>query len=192
MNNKAIWKPGTMVYPVPAALVTCGDSPANYNILTIAWTGTICSEPAMTYISVRPSRHSYNIIKETGEFVINLTTNKLAFATDFCGVKSGKDLNKFKHLKLTPQKGNAVAAPILLESPLNIECKVTEIKKLGSHDMFLAKVVCIQADKKFIDKKGAFDLKKTDPICYSHGKYFTLGKELGHFGYSVKKKGRNG
>ena len=188
MNNKALWKPGTMVYPVPAVLVTCGDSPANFNILTIAWTGTICSEPAMTYISVRPSRHSHNIIKETGEFVINLTTNKLAFATDFCGVKSGKDLNKFKHLKLTPQKGSMVAAPILVESPLNIECKVTEIKKLGSHDMFLAKVVCIQADKKFIDKKGAFDLKKTDPICYSHGKYFTLGKELGHFGYSVKKK----
>jgi flavin reductase (DIM6/NTAB) family NADH-FMN oxidoreductase RutF len=181
--SKALWKPGTMVYPVPAVLVSCGDAPDNYNLITIAWTGTICSEPALTYISVRPERHSHAIIERTGEFVINLTTKKLAWAVDFCGVKSGREINKFKQLKLTPLK-----APLLKESPLNIECRVEEIKKLGSHDMFLARVLGIQADKEYIDKKGAFNLAKTEPICYSHGKYYLLGKELGHFGFSVKKR----
>ena len=186
--SKSLWKPGTMVYPVPAVLVSCGDEPANYNLLTIAWTGTICSEPAMTYISVRPERHSHAIIKRTGEFVINLTNKKLAFATDYCGVKSGRDLNKFKQMKLTPVVGAHVKAPLVKESPLNIECRVEEIKPLGSHDMFIAKVLGIQADKEYIDKKGAFNLARTEPICYSHGKYYLLGKELGHFGFSVRKR----
>ena len=185
---KKIWKPGTMVYPVPAVMVSCGDEPKNYNIITIAWTGNICSDPAMTYISVRPTRHSYEIIKRTGEFVINITTKKLLHATDFCGVKSGRDINKFQKMKLTPRAGNFIKAPIIVESPLNIECQVTEIKSLGSHDMFLAKVLGIQADSKFIDKKGAFNLAKAEPICYSHGKYYVLGRELGFYGYSVQKK----
>lgn len=185
--TKALWKPGTMLYPVPAVMVSCGDKPENYNIITIAWTGTVCSEPAMTYVSIRPTRHSYAIIKRTGEFVINLTTKKLAFATDYCGVKSGKDINKFQKMKLTPLKGEQVSAPLIKESPLNIECRVTECKPLGSHDMFLAKVLCIHADKKYINAKGAFKFESTDPICYSHGKYYLLGKELGHFGFSVKK-----
>lgn len=186
--SKSLWKPGTMVYPVPAVLVSCGDAPDNYNLLTIAWTGTICSEPAMTYISVRPERHSHEIIERTGEFVINLTTKKLAFAVDYCGVKSGREINKFRQLKLTPLKGAHVKAPLLKESPLNIECRVEEIKKLGSHDMFVARVLGIQADKEYIDKKGAFNLARTEPICYSHGKYYLLGKELGRFGFSVRKR----
>ena len=186
--TKALWKPGTMLYPAPAVMVSCGNKPENYNIITVAWTGTICSEPPMAYISVRPTRHSHAIIEETGEFVINLTTKKLVSALDYCGVKSGKDINKFKHLKLTPVKGEQVAAPLIKESPVNIECRVTEIKKLGSHDMFIAKVLCIHADKAYINKKGAFDLAAADLICYSHGKYYLLGKELGYFGFSVRKK----
>ncbi|OGC24904.1 flavin reductase [candidate division WOR-1 bacterium RIFOXYB2_FULL_42_35] len=186
--EKLIWQPGTMVYPAPAVLVSCGDKPENYNIITIAWTGTICSDPAMTYVSIRPSRHSYALIKKNKEFVINLTTKRLAFATDFCGVKSGRDINKFERLKLTPLKGEKVAAPLIEESPINIECQVTEIKSLGSHDMFLAKVLCIHASKEFMNKAGKFDLRKTDPICYSHGNYYALGKCLGHFGYSIKKR----
>ncbi|MFH1386333.1 MAG: flavin reductase family protein [bacterium] len=185
---KTIWKPGTMIYPVPAVLVTCGDSPENYNIITIAWTGTICSEPAMSYISIRPSRHSYEIIKRTKEFVINLTTERLAKATDFCGVKSGRDIDKFKHLKLTPEPATKVKAPLIAESPLNIECQVTDLIPLGSHDMFIAKVLCIHADKDYLDKHGAFMFSKTKPIAYVHGKYYSLGKELGHFGYSARKK----
>jgi len=186
--SRTIWKPGTMVYPLPAVLITCGDKPENYNVLTIAWTGTICSEPAMTYVSIRPSRLSHEIIKRTGEFVINLTTTKLAFATDFCGVKSGRDINKFERLKLTPIEAKHVKAPLLEESPINIECQVTEVKKLGTHDMFMAKVLCIHADDKYMSKTGAFDLRKAEPLCFSHGKYYALGKYLGHFGYSIKKK----
>ena len=186
--TKAIWKPGTMLYPAPAVLVSCGDQPDNYNLITIAWTGTICSEPAMTYVSIRPTRHSHEIISRTGEFVINLTTKKLAFAVDYCGVRSGKKINKFKEMKLTPARSDQVSAPLILESPLNIKCRVTERKPLGSHDMFIAKVLCIHADKRYIDKKGAFNFQATEPICYSHGKYYLLGKEIGHFGYSVRKK----
>ena len=186
--TKITWPAGTMVYPAPAVLVTCGDKPENYNIITIAWTGTINSDPAMTYVSIRPSRLSYDIIKKNQEFVINLTTTKLTFATDFCGVKSGRDINKFERLKLTPIKGKHVKAPLIKESPINIECRVTEIKKLGSHDMFIAKVLGIQASREFMGKDGAFDLRKAYPICYSHGKYYALGKYLGHFGYSVRKK----
>ncbi len=186
---KQHWKPGTMVYPIPAVMVSCGSTPEDYNIITIAWTGTICSEPAMCYISVRKNRHSYDIIKKTGEFVINLTTQHLAYATDWCGVKSGKDFNKFQEMNLTPGKSKEIAAPIIEESPLSIECKVTQIVELGSHDMFIAEVVNVQADEKYIHPKtGKFVLSKARPIAYSHGHYFELGKLIGRFGFSVMKK----
>ncbi|WP_320019309.1 flavin reductase family protein [Labilibaculum manganireducens] len=186
--TKQHWKPGTMVYPLPAVMVSCGSTPENYNIITIAWTGTICSDPAMCYISVRKNRHSYNIIKESGEFVINLTTKDLAFATDWCGVKSGKDFDKFKEMKLTPGKSKEISAPIIEESPLSIECKVTKIVELGSHDMFMAEVVNVQADERYINEKGEFSLAKSGPLVYSHGHYFELGELIGRFGYSVMKK----
>lgn len=184
---KQTWKPGNMIYPVPAVMVSCGtiDEP---NIITIAWTGTICTNPPMTYISIRPSRYSYEIIKKTGEFVINLTTKDLVFATDFCGVRSGKNLDKFKEMNLTIAKSKEVSAPSILESPVNIECKVQEIKELGSHHMFIAQVVSVSADEKYLDNKQKFNLDKANPICYSHGRYYTLGQEVGEFGYSVKKK----
>jgi flavin reductase (DIM6/NTAB) family NADH-FMN oxidoreductase RutF len=186
---KTLWKPGTMIYPVPAALITCGNSSDNYNIITIAWTGTICSDPPMCYISVRKNRHSYNIIKNTGEFVINLTTEELAKATDWCGVKSGSKVDKFKEMNLTAVKAKYVKAPLIDESPINIECKVTEIKELGTHDMFLAEVVAVHADNKYLNKEtGAFDLSKANPIAYSHGNYYKLGKRIGKFGWSVEKK----
>lgn len=189
--DKVLWKPGTMLYPAPLALVSCGDKPDNFNIITIAWAGTICSEPPMAFISVRPTRYSHEIIKKSGEFVINLPNVKLAFATDYCGVKSGREVNKFSHLKLTPLPAEHVKAPLIGECPINIECKVTDVRPLGSHDMFLAKVLGIYADKKYIDKKtGALDLKAADLICYSHGKYYALGKQLGFFGYSIQKKKR--
>ncbi len=192
-SEKALWKPGTMLYPLPAVMVTCGEyegggKTAKSNIITLAWVGTICSEPAMVSISVRPSRYSHELIKKSGEFVINLTTKKLAYATDWCGVKSGRQVDKFKQMKLTPVKAEMVKAPLIKESPLNIECQVTEIKELGSHDMFMAKVLCIHADKEFINKKGQFDLEAADPISYSHGQYYVLGKNLGKFGFSVRKK----
>lgn len=179
-----------MLYPAPAVLVSCGDKPDNYNLITIAWAGNVCTSPAMTSISVRPSRLSHDIIRRTREFVINLTTADLVWAVDHCGVKSGRSVDKFKAAKLTPIKASKVAAPLVEESPVNIECRVTEIKSLGSHDLFLAKVLCIHADKRFIDKQGALHLDRAEPICYSHGKYYALGRQLGHFGFSVKKKGR--
>lgn len=185
---KITWKPGTMVYPIPAVIVTCGDHKENYNAITIAWTGTICSDPAMTYVSIRPSRHSYDIIKETKEFVINLTTKDLARATDFCGVKSGRDMNKFKEMNLTLEKATQVKAPLIKESPVNIECRVKDIVPLGSHDMFMAEVVAVNVDDQYIDDKNKFHLDKTNPICYSHGQYYTLNESLGHFGFSVAKK----
>ncbi len=187
--GKQNWKPGTMVYPLPAVMVSCGDNEENYNIITIAWTGTICTDPAMCYISIRPNRHSYDIIKKTGEFVINLTTKDLAFATDWCGVKSGKDFNKFKEMNLTPGKSKEINAPIIEESPLSIECKLKQIVELGSHDMFIAEVVNVQADEKYIDpESGQFNLDKAQPIAYSHGHYYELGKLIGRFGHSVMKK----
>jgi flavin reductase (DIM6/NTAB) family NADH-FMN oxidoreductase RutF len=185
--EKEVWKPGTFVYPVPAILVSCGDIKEK-NILTVAWTGTICTDPAMTYISVRKERYSYDIIKRKGEFCINLTTEDLAYATDYCGVKSGKNVDKFKEMNLTPQKASIIEAPMIQESPISIECKVTEIKELGSHDMFLAEVVAINVDKKYIDETGKFDMEKCKLIAYSHGHYYKLGEEIGRFGYSVKKK----
>lgn len=175
-----------MVYPLPAVMVSCGDFD-NANIITVAWTGTICTNPAMTYISIRPERYSYDIIKNTGEFVINLTTKKLARSTDFAGVRSGRDINKFEALKLTKEKANEVNVPLIKESPINIECKVTEIKELGSHHMFIAKVLCVDVDEKYLDKTGRFNMEKCGLIAYSHGQYFELGENLGRFGFSVKK-----
>ncbi len=185
--GKQIWKPGTMLYPVPAVMVSCGDFYGEKNILTIAWTGTINTNPAMTYISVRPERYSYDIIKKSGEFVINVTTEELAFATDFCGVRSGRDVDKFEKMKLTPEKASIVKCPIIKESPINIECKVKDVVCLGSHDMFVSEVVAVLADEKYMDETGKFNFEKSKPLCYSHGEYYGLGKYLGKFGYSVKK-----
>lgn len=178
-----------MVYPLPAILVSCGADESEYNVMTASWVGTICSDPAMCYVSIRPSRHSYGIIKRTGEFVLNLTNEELAFATDWCGVRSGKNCDKFAEMHLTPQRGEKVAAPIVLESPLSIECKVKQIVPLGSHDMFIADVVNVQADERFIDAQtGEFRLVDAKLIAYSHGHYHKLGDEIGHFGWSVRKK----
>jgi len=188
-HSKTIWKPGTMVYPLPAIMVSCGDNAEEANILTVSWVGTICSNPPMCYISVRPERHSYPIIKKTGEFVLNLTTEDMAYATDWCGVRSGKDFNKFEEMKLTIGKATAITAPTIQESPLNIECRVKEVIALGSHDMFIADVVAVQADERFIvPETGQFDMKAAKLIAYSHGHYYKLGEEIGKFGWSVQKK----
>ena len=184
---KIMWKPGTFVYPIPAVMVSCGNM-KDSNIITVAWTGIINSDPAMVYISVRPERHSYSIIKETKEFVINLTNEKLVYSTDWCGVKTGAKVDKFKEMNLTKEKLNFVDCPGIKESPVSIECKVKEIKKLGSHHMFIAEVLSINADEKYIDEKGAFDITKCNLISYANGRYLSLGKQLGTFGYSVKKK----
>ena len=186
--SKLMWKPGTMLYPVPAVMVSCRNTQGENNIITIAWTGIICSDPAMLYISVRPERHSYEMIKETGEFVVNIPNRKLAFAADFCGVKSGRSINKFAQLKLTPAKSNIVAAPYIDECPVNLECKVKDIIKLGSHDMFISEIVCVNVDDSLLDSKGKLHLNKADLICYTHGEYRTLAESLGTFGYSIRKK----
>ena len=186
---KQDWKPGTMIYPVPAVMVSCGSEPSEYNIITVSWVGTICTNPAMCYISIRPGRHSYPILKKNMEFVINLTTREMAYATDWCGVSSGKDYNKFNEMNLTPGKSKLVSAPIIEESPLCIECRVKEVLALGSHDMFIADVVNVQADDAYLDPEtGAFDMQRADLLAYSHGKYYGLGEQIGKFGWSVKKK----
>ena len=178
-----------MIYPLPVVMVTCGDAPENWNIITVAWTGTICSDPPMCYVSVRPERHSHMLIERTGEFVINLTTTELARQTDWCGVRSGRDYNKFHEMGLHTEPAQLVKAPLLQESPLNIECRVTEIKRLGSHDMYIANVVAIDAEDSLIDKTtGQFQLNHAGPLAYSHGKYYALGEKIGGFGFSVKKK----
>ena len=183
------WKPGTLIYPLPAVLVSCGSTEEEYNLLTISWVGTLCTNPPMCYISVRPERHSYDIIKKNKEFVINLTNEEMAYATDWCGVRSGKDHNKFKEMNLTPAKSEFINAPIIKESPLSIECRVKEIVKLGSHDMFIANVVNVQADIRYINPEtGEFKLSEAKLIAYSHGHYYKLGEEIGKFGWSVKKK----
>lgn len=184
---KVQWKAGSFIYPIPAVMVSCGTM-AKSNIITVAWTGILNTNPAMCYISVRPERYSHDIIKNNGEFVINLTTEKLAFATDWCGVKSGRDVDKFKEMKLTKEKGNFVKAPLIKESPVSIECRVKEIIPLGSHDMFVAEVLSIDADEKYIDEKGAFDISKCKLIAYANGGYYSLEKKIGKFGYSVKKR----
>lgn len=186
---KQTWKPGNMIYPLPAVMVSAGDKEGNTNIITIAWTGTICTNPAMLYISVRPERHSYSMIRESGEFVVNLTTESLAKATDYCGVRSGRDVDKWKEMNLTRGKANELEfAPIIEECPVNIECKVEEVKELGSHHMFIARVVSVQVDDSYMDETGKFCLNETGLLAYSHGEYLGLGKKIGKFGYSVKKK----
>lgn len=185
---KSDFKPGNMVYPVPAVLVSVGDKEGRTNLLTIAWTGTVCSDPPMAYISVRPNRYSYEMIRSSGEFVINLTTEKLVRAADFCGVRSGRDTDKWKECRLTAAPAKSLQyAPILTESPVNIECKVENTLELGSHDMFIARVTAIQVDSAYMDDKGRFDLNAAGLIAYSHGEYMTLGEKLGTFGYSVRK-----
>ncbi|MDO4757815.1 MAG: flavin reductase family protein [Rikenellaceae bacterium] len=182
------FKPGTLIYPLPAVLVSCGDS-EEYNLITVAWTGTICSDPAMCYISVRKERHSHALLMRTGEFVINLTTRKLARATDWCGVRSGRDYDKFKEMGLTAAPARHVGVPLVAESPVNIECKVKQVLELGSHDMFIAEVVGVEVDPQYIDPEtGKFHLEKADLMAYSHGAYYTLGEQLGTFGWSVRKR----
>lgn len=189
--SKKIWKSGTFIYPIPAVLVSCGNMEKS-NILTVAWTGIINTNPARVYISVRPERYSYNLIKETGEFVINLTTEKLAYATDWCGVRSGAKFDKFKEMNLTKEKAEFVSAPLIKESPVSVECKVIEEKNFGSHTMFLAEVLSIDADEKYMDENGSFDISKCNLIAYANGGYYPLGKKIGKFGYSVEKKTNKG
>lgn len=185
---KTEWKPGNMLYPLPVVLVTTADEEGHDDIVTVAWAGTICTNPPMVSISLRPERYSYPMIKETGEFVINLTTEKLAFATDYCGVRSGRDVDKFKETKLTRESATHVGAPMIKESPVSIECRVRERKDYGSHSVFLADVLAVHVDTQYMDEKGKFDLAKAQPIVYSHGEYYGLGKKLGTFGYSIKKQ----
>lgn len=184
---KELWKPGNMLYPLPVVMVSVAGLHGEKNIITVAWAGTICSDPPMVSISVRPERYSYKLLKETGEFVINLTTKDLVYATDYCGVKSGRDIDKFKEMNLTALPGEVVKAPLIAESPVNIECKVTEVKSLGTHDMFMAEVVAVHADEKYMDENHKFHLEYAEPIVYSHGAYLETGKQLGTFGFSVKK-----
>ena len=186
--SKQSWKPGNMLYPLPVVMVSCNRKGEKPNIVTVAWTGTICSDPAMVSISVRPERYSHDIIEETGEFVINLVTKDLTYATDYCGVRSGSDVDKFKEMNLTPLPSKMIDAVGIEESPVNIECKVVEVKKLGSHDMFIAEVVNVTVDDRYMDENNKFNLNDSDLVAYSHGEYFTLGEKIGTFGYSVRKK----
>ena len=185
--SKQSWKPGNMLYPLPVVMVSAADKEGRDDIITVAWAGTVCTNPPMVSISIRPERYSYHMIRETGEFVINLTTEELAFATDYCGVKSGRDVDKFKETGLTREKAEKVKAPMIAEAPVSIECKVKEIRELGSHHMFIAQVAAVHADEKYMDEKNRFDLNRDRPIVYSHGEYLGTGKKLGTFGYSVKK-----
>ena len=185
---KETWKAGNMLYPLPAVMVSVTDGNGNDNIITVAWAGTICTNPPMVSISVRPSRFSYDMIRKTGEFVINLTTEELAYATDYCGVRSGRDVDKFKEMNLTPAPAEKMQyAPLIEESPVNIACKVRQVLELGSHHMFVAEVVAVQVSEKYMNETGKFELNETDLVAYSHGEYFVLGEKLGKFGYSVKK-----
>ncbi len=190
-RKKQHWKGGNMLYPIPAVMVSCSRPDETPNIITVAWTGTICTNPPMVYISLRPERYSYGIIKDTGEFVINLTTEELARATDFCGVRSGRDVNKWEYLHLTPEKSSVVSAPGIRESPVNIECQVTEIKELGSHHMFIANVAAVNVLEELLDNKGGLRLDRAGLLNYSHGDYFASGKKLGSFGYTIRKKRRS-
>ena len=186
--SKQSWKPGNMLYPLPVVMVSAADKEGRDDIITVAWAGTVCTNPPMVSISIRPERYSYHMIRETGEFVINLTTEELAFATDYCGVKSGRDVDKFKETGLTREKAEKVKVPMIAEAPVSIECKVKEIRELGSHHMFIAQVAAVHADEKYMDEKNRFDLNRARPIVYSHGEYLGTGKKLGTFGYSVKKE----
>ena len=188
--SKVTWKPGTFLYPLPVVMVSCGTMEES-NIITVAWTGILNTNPATVYIAVRPTRYSYHFIKEQGEFVINLTNKNLARATDWCGVKTGAQVDKFKEMKLTKEKANFVKCPMIKESPVSVECKVREIQEMGSHHVFIADVLSINADKQYIDEKGGFDISQCDLIAYANGHYYTLGKKLGKFGFSVQKKKKN-
>ena len=185
---KQNFKPGTMIYPLPAVLVSCGATPDEYNVLTVSWTGTICSNPPMCYVSIRPERYSYDIIKRTGAFVINLTNRDLEYATDFCGVKSGRECNKFEMAKLTPQKSEFVDAPIILEAPVSIECRVVDVKPLGSHDMFIAEVVNVVVDDSYMQENDQLDMAAMNLLAYNHGQYFDVSNPRGFFGWSIRKK----
>ena len=184
------WRPSNMLYPVPAVMVSCADEEGRSNIMTAAWTGTICSDPVMVSVSIRPERYSHGLISRTGEFVINLTTEALAYAADYCGVRSGRDVDKFEYLHLTKVPSQKVGAPSIGESPVCLECVVTSVEKLGTHDLFIAKVVQVSVDEQYLDEKGRFMLEKAGLIAYVHGTYFSLGEELGTFGFSVRKKKR--
>ena len=188
--GKRQFKPGNLLYPVPAVLVSAADKDGNSNLITVAWAGTICSDPPMLSISVRPERYSYHMIRETGEFVVNLTMEELVRAVDFCGVKSGRDTDKWKETGLTPEKASVVNVPLVRQSPVNLECRVLRVDELGSHHMFIAQVVAVDVDEKYMDEKDQFHLSAAKPLAYSHGRYYGLGECLGFFGYSVQKKGR--
>ena len=197
--GKQTWKAGNMLYPLPAVMVSVRGKNGEDNIITVAWAGTVCTNPPMVSISVRPERYSYQMIKESGAFVINLTTEDLCYATDYCGVRSGRDVDKFKEMNLTAMPGEKLTyAPVIAESPVNLECRVQkeiplgsqQVLELGSHHMFLAKVVAVHADEAYMDERGRFDLNRAKPIVYSHGEYFGIGKKQGTFGWSVKKKSK--
>lgn len=190
--KKVNFKPGNMIYPLPAVMVSCGDMDHVSNILTVAWTGTLCTNPPMAYIAVRPERHSYPLIRESGEFVINLTTKELAHATDYCGVRSGRDHNKWTDCRLTPVPADTVKCPLIAEAPVNIECKVRQVLELGSHHVFVADVTAVHVAEKYMDEKGTFHLEDAGLLAYSHGTYYSLGKSLGHFGYSIRRRKGNG
>jgi len=187
--SKLKWKPGTMIYPLPPALVSCGTID-NSNILTVAWTGILCTDPAMTYVSIRKERHSYNMIKDCGEFVINLASADLARYVDYCGVKSGKNVDKFKDCNFTKEQGTETNVPMIKECPISIECRVKEIRELGTHDMFMAEILAVNVDEKYLDETGRFDMEACNLLAYSHGHYYKLGEKLGKFGFSVEKKGK--
>lgn len=191
-NGREYWRPGNMLYPLPAVLVSCADRKGRKNVLTVAWTGTVCSDPAMVYISVCPGRYSHDIIKDTGEFVINLTTAELSKAADYCGVKSGRDTDKFAECGLTAIPSKHVKAPSIAESPVSIECRLASITPLGSHDMMIGEVLGVSVDEKYVDRSGRLMLEKTRPLVYCHGGYFGLGSYIGHFGFSVRKKKKSG
>ena len=188
--GKRQFKPGNLLYPSRGVLVSAVDKDGNSNLITVAWAGTICSDPPMLSISVRPERYSYHMIRETGEFVVNLTTEELVRAVDFCGVKSGRDTDKWKETGLTPEKASVVNVPLVRQSPVNLECRVLRVDELGSHHMFIAQVVAVDVDEKYMDEKDQFHLSAAKPLAYSHGRYYGLGECLGFFGYSVQKKGR--
>lgn len=185
--GKQVWKPGNMVYPLPVVMVTVSDGQGTDNIITAAWTGTVCTNPPMVYVSIRPERYSYHMIENTGEFAINLSSESLVYATDFCGVRSGRDCDKFKEMNLTKEKAEKICVPLIKESPINIECKVRKVEKLGSHHMFLADVVAVHADEAYMNEKGKFELNLASPIVYSHGEYYSLKEKVGSFGYSIRK-----
>jgi flavin reductase (DIM6/NTAB) family NADH-FMN oxidoreductase RutF len=187
--SKIVWKPGTMLYPVPAVLITSAYGKA-MNVFTVSWTGTVCTDPPMLSVSIRPERYSYDLIKKSGEFTVNLPGQDLAFAVDFCGVKSGRDIDKFAKLMLHTEAGSVVKAPIIKECPVAIEARVTSVKELGSHHMFLAEVVAVNVEKRLVDKSGTLRLDKAGLLCYNHGYYYTLSKSLGKFGFSIQKKKR--